>query len=143
MAWVVTSSEVRDFDPSLALPSNVTRWIRIAQGLVADAVSWSVYVPDPLTGLPSTVPHLAAMRDAVAAQVAYWISTGADPTGAGDVTAAQVVTSKSLTPVGSVSYDAQAAREAASARQASTRGLCAEAWGILRRAGLARSVVTG
>ena len=140
---LATSGDVSDFDPSLTLPANVDRWISVASGLVADAVAWSVYVPDPVTGLPSSAPHVAAMRDAVCAQVASWISSGADPTGAGDQASAAIVSSKSLSPVGSVSYDTQAAREAASVRAASTRYLCAEAWGILRRAGLARSVVSG
>lgn len=140
---LATSGDVSDFDGSLTLPANVDRWISIASGLVADAVALSVYVPDPLTGLPSSAPHQAAMRDAVCAQVAWWIVTGADPTGAGDSAAGVVVTAKSLTPVGSVSYDAQAAREAAAARKASAQYLCGEAWGILRRAGLARSVVSG
>jgi len=140
---IATSADVSDYDSSLTLPSNVDRWIRIAEGLVADAVSLSVYVPDPVTGLPSSAPHVLAMRDAVSAQVAYWVTTGADPTGATDAAAGQVVTGKSLSPVGSVSYDEQAARDAAMARAASTRYLCSEAWGILRRAGLARTVVTG
>jgi len=139
---IATSQDVSDFDASLTLPVNVDRWLTIASGLVADAVALSVYVPD-VNGLPSSVPHQQAMRDAVSAQVAFWITTGVDPTGAGDAQAAQVVTAKSLSPVGSVSYDAQAAREAAAARQASTRYLCAEAWGILRRAGLSRTVVCG
>ncbi len=139
---IATSADVSDFDGSLTLPGNVDRWISIASGLVADAVSLSAYVPD-VDGLPSSVPHRAAMRDAVSAQVAWWITTGADPTGAGDQAASTIVSSKSLTPVGSVSYDTQAAREAVAARAASTRYLCGEAWGILRRAGLARAVVTG
>jgi hypothetical protein len=139
---IATSSDVSDFDGSLTLPANVDRWLTIAAGLVADAVALSVYVPD-VDGLPSSVPHRAAMRDAVSAQVAWWITTGADPTGAGDSAGSVVVTAKSLTPVGSVSYDPQAQREASAARAASTRYLCAEAWGILRRAGLARAVVVG
>lgn len=140
---IATSQDVSDFDGSLTLPVNVDRWLTIASGLVADAVSLSVYVPD-VNGLPASVPHQQAMRDAVSAQVAFWITAGADPTGAGDqAAAASVVSSKSLSPVGSVSYDTQAQREALAARAASTRYLCAEAWGILRRAGLSRTVVCG
>lgn len=140
---LATSADVADYDPSLTLPGNVARWVTLAEGLVADAVSLAVYVPDPATGLPSSAAHVAAMRDAVSAQVAWWITTGADPTGAADAAGSMVITGKALSPVGSVSYDAQAQKEAAAARAASTRYLCSEAWGILRRAGLARVVVIG
>lgn len=140
---LASSAEVADYDPSLTLPANVARWITLAEGLVADAVSLAVYVPDPATGLPSSAAHRLALRDAVSAQVVFWVSTGADPTGAGDAAGSMVITGKALSPVGSVSYDAQAQKDAAGARSASTRYLCPEAWGILRRAGLARTVVTG
>lgn len=140
---LATSADVADYDPSLTLPPNVARWVRVAEGLVVDAVRLSVYVADPVTGLPSSIANVAAMKEAVAAQVAHWISSGADPTGAGAAAGAQVITGKSLSPIGSVSYDAQAQRDLAAARAQSADVLCSEAWRVLQRAGLAKVVVSG
>lgn len=140
---IATSSDVTDYDPSLTLPARVDRYIRIAEGLVADAIRLSVYVADPLTGLPSSVANVAAMREAVCAQVAWWIDSGTDPTGAGFAAGGEVITSKQLSPVGSVSYDAQAQKDLAAARAAGADRLCSEAWRVLTRAGLGRTVVIG
>lgn len=144
MAGFATSSDVLDFDPSLTLPARVDRWIDLASGLVADAMRMSVYRADPLTGLPSSAPNLLAMNQAVCAQVAHWVDLGADPTGAGDApAAAAVVSSKSLSPVGSVSFDTSAQRDQAARVRAAADQLCWEATRILWRAGLLKVVVTG
>jgi hypothetical protein len=141
---LATSQDVSDYDPTLTLPARIDRYLRAAEGLVVDAIRLSVYKADPVTGLPSSAANLAALKEAVCAQVAAWVDAGADPTGAGDqAAAAAVVSSKSLSPVGSVSFDTQAQREANTVRAASTRYLCPEAQAVLMRAGLSRVVVTG
>lgn len=117
------------------LPANATTLLRSASLLVRGATVASVYDVDP-AGLPTDPAVLAAFRDATCAQAAMWVAAGIDPVGGG-VASSAPVRSKKLGS-GSVDYDTSvnASVTAFTAKQAASRELCAEAYMILRQAGL-------
>ena len=116
-------------------PANINGLLRSASLLVRGATIASIYSTDA-NGIPSDGRVLAAFRDATCTQVAMWVAAGIDPVGGG-VASSAPVRSKKLGS-GSVDYDTSvnASVTAFTAKQAASRELCAEAYMILRQAGL-------
>lgn len=116
-------------------PANIDSLLRSASLLVRGATIASIYSTDA-NGIPSDGRVLAAFRDATCAQAAMWVAAGIDPVGGG-VASSAPVRSKKLGS-GSVDYDTSvnASVTAFTAKQAASRELCAEAYMILRQAGL-------
>lgn len=116
-------------------PANITSLLRSASLLVRGATVASVYSTDS-AGIPSDGAVLAAFRDASCAQVALWVSAGIDPAGGGAASSAPV-RSKKLGS-GAVEYDTSVNSSVAAfqAKRAAITELCAEAYLILKQAGL-------
>ena len=109
-------------------PANAAALIRRASGMVQHAVRAARFHVGA-NGLPTDDDVLDALRDATCAQVAFWESSGVDPTKA-DTDAR--VTATSLDGA-SLSYDTATAAQAA---KQSTDTLCGESVMILHNAGL-------
>lgn len=139
MGGYATPEDVAEFDASLTLPDNIDRLVSIASDWVADTTRYAVYDVDA-AGYPAGPIAIAAMRDAVCAQVAAWIENGVDPT---KLTAStdQLISSKTVNPVGSISYDTSGAAEVAAVRARLRSVLCDEARRKLSLAGLLTIVV--
>lgn len=134
MSGYATPDDVVAFDSTLILPANVDRWLSIASDWVADATRLALYDVDAL-GYPTGPVAIGAFRDAVCAQVAAWIENGVDPTKPTQA-ADLVVASKTVNPVGSISYDTSHAAEQAATRARLRLELCDEARRKLALAGL-------
>lgn len=134
MLIYATSAQLDDWLDG-PLPANATTLLRSASLLVRGATVASVYDVDT-AGLPTDPAVLTAFRDATCAQAAMWSTAGIDPAGGG-VASSAPVRSKKLGS-GSVDYDTSvnASVTAFTAKQAAARELCAEAYMILRQAGL-------
>lgn len=116
-------------------PANATTLLRSASLLVRGATVASIYGTDT-AGLPTDATVRQAFKDATCAQAAMWSAAGIDPAGGG-VASSAPVRSKKLGS-GSVDYDTSvnASVTAFTAKQAATTSLCAEAWLLLKQAGL-------
>lgn len=134
MVVYATLQQADDYDPGVSLPADADRWLVIASQLVAEAARFAVYTVDA-TGAPVDAGPAAAMRDAVCAQVSSWARAGVDPLTPTQNTA-RVVSSQSLSAVGSVSYDTTAEQAAAATTQRAGYSLGNEAYRILNAAGL-------
>lgn len=117
-------------------PDGVTQLVRSASVLVESACRADLYDTDP-AGLPVDPDVVEAMRDAVCAQVALWVSAGIDPVAGAAGVEASVTSSRILD--GQVSFDGATTDRT---KRSAARMLCREAYLILRNAGLASSVVS-
>jgi hypothetical protein len=136
MGSYATPDDVGEFDSSLTLPTNIDRLISIASDWVADATRLALYDVDA-EGYPTGPNAIAGFKGAVCAQVAAWVSNGVDPTKlATSADAGRVVSSKTLNPVGSVTYDTTADVADAQRIAGLRLNLCDEAVRKLRLAGL-------
>ncbi len=116
-------------------PPNHTTLLRSASLLVRRATVTAVYPVDS-AGIPTDLALLSVFRDAVCAQAAMWASVGIDPAGGGVATSAPVRSKKLGSK--SVEYDTSVNSSVAAfnAKAGATRELCAEAYMILKQAGL-------
>lgn len=120
------------------LDTDVTAMIRRASILVGNACRNDLYDVDG-AGKPSDPDLVEAMRDAVCAQVDYWVAAGINPAkGAGGLALAKT----EMTVDGAtVKYDTTGVVAAAQEAAASIDSLTGDALAILRNAGLASGLV--
>lgn len=123
-----------------APPDNAVPLLRSASALVEEATMLAVY-PVFSDGMPRGADHVGAFRDATCAQAAFWAANGLDPAAGELVELGKRVASSKSVKGASVSYDAADAAAAKQARVDALRTLCAEAFQILRNAGLVSAVV--
>lgn len=135
MRIYATSEDLTAWSSSPA-PANAAGLLRSASLLVEDATITGIYATDT-AGLPTDPAVAEAFRDATTAQAAMWSAAGIDPAGGG-VASSAPVRSKKLGS-GSVEYDTSvnSSVTAYAMKQAAATSLCAEAYLILRQAGLA------
>lgn len=117
---------------------DVTAMIRKASILVGHACRNDLYTLDG-AGKPSDPDLVEAMRDAVCAQVDYWVAAGINPSaGAGGV---GLVKTEMSVDGATVKYDTTGVVAASQAAAASIDGLTCDAVALLRNAGLASGLV--
>lgn len=143
MTLYATPAELAHYlDPDASapeVPPLATVLLRHASSLVAGATAAAVYRVDA-EGLPADTKLREALRDATCEQAGQWSLHGLDPRkGATQLT--RLVASKSLNGA-SVSYEANAAAQAALNALASGDELTAAAWAILDNAGLISSRIS-
>lgn len=116
-------------------PDNAVSLLRAASLLVARETRTAVYDVQP-SGLPRHADDLAAFRNAVTAQAAFWATNSLDPT-AGTLSESGKgnVIGKTIKGA-SLNYSVTLVENDKKARTAAVHSLCDEAWTILDVAGL-------
>ncbi|MDV6309910.1 head-tail connector protein [Gordonia amicalis] len=117
---------------------DVTPMIRKASILVGNACRNDLYDVDG-AGKPSNPDLVEAMRDAVCAQVEFWVAAGVNPAkGAGSLA---LVKTEMTVDGATVKYDTTGVVAAAQEAAASIDSLTGDALAVLRAAGLASGLV--
>lgn len=118
--------------------ANIDSMLRKASSLVGRACRNDLYDVDT-AGKPRDTDLVEAMRDAVCAQVEYWVLAGVNPTaGASGVGRVKVETT---VDGATVKYDTTGVVAAAQSAVSSIDDLTSDAIAILRNAGLASGLV--